>query len=104
MKKSEILNEILNDIQKYASEKNNEFGIKMIEYRKNYDISQICGLVESFLKYQYTNNNIDEYVVGEIERYNSVCSMFSLEKVELNETDLSFLCSKIKTFCKVLFE
>ena len=103
MKKSEILNEILNDIEKYASDKNEDFGKKMKEYRKNYDLQQICGLVESFLKYQYTNNNIDSYVVGEIERYNSVCGMFSLEKVELSEADLSFLCTKIKKFCQVLF-
>ena len=103
MKKSEILNQILNDITEYTSDKNKEFGIKMTEYRKNYDISQICGLVESFLKYRYTNNNIDEYVVGEIERYNSVCSMFSLDKVELTNDDLSFLCTKIKKFCQVLF-
>ena len=32
MKKSEILNEILNDIEKYASEKNEDFGKKMKEY------------------------------------------------------------------------
>ena len=104
MKKSEILNGILNDIEKYTRDKNEDFGKKMKEYRQIYDLQQICGLVESFLKYQYTNNNIDSYVEGEIDRYNGVCSIFGLEKVELTVDDLSFLCSKIKTFCKVLFE
>ena len=104
MKKSEALNGILDDIEKYVQDKNNNFGKKMKEYRKMYDLTQICGLIESFLKYQYDNDSIPEYIQGEIVRYNSVCSMFQMEKVELTKDEIDFITNKTEQFCKILFK
>lgn len=104
MKKSEALNCILDDIEKYLHDKNDNFGKKMKEYRKIYDLTQICGLIESFLKFQYENNNIPDYIQGEIERYNSVCNIFQMEQVELSKDEIEFITNKTEQFCKILFK
>ena len=68
MKKSQIITNKLNILQKYAIDQSLPFSTKIEETRQKYSLEFIVGLIERFLIPAYKDNILKENISAEIER------------------------------------
>lgn len=105
MKKRDKINNIIDDVILYIeNEMKFPYINKVKELKNNYDIHNIVGLIEHFLKPHYENKTIEKYFDDELSKYNQICPLFSFSLVSINEEQKTFLCNKIYELCDILFK
>jgi hypothetical protein len=105
MKKKDKINQIFDEVIVYG---NQEMKIpyidKIIELKNSYDISNIVGLIEHFLKIHYENKTIEIYFDQELNKYNNICPLFSFNLISVSPEQKQWICSKIYELCDVIFK
>jgi hypothetical protein len=105
MKKKDKVNEIFEELIQYGREEMKlPYIDKIIELKKAYDISNIVGLIEHFLKEHYQNKTIEIYFDDELKKYNQICPLFSFNLVTVTLEQKQWICSKIYELCEIIFK
>ena len=105
MKKKDKVNEVFDELICYAQEEMKlPYIDKIIELKNTYDISNIVGLIEHFLKSHYENKTIENYFDEELKKFNQICPLFSFNLISVSPDQKQWICSKIYELCDVIFK
>lgn len=105
MKKKDKINSILDEVIKYGKEEMKlPYIDKIIELKSAYDINNIVGLLEHFLKSHYENKTIENYFDEELNKFNQICPLFSFNLISVNSEQKEWICKKIYELCDVIFK
>jgi hypothetical protein len=105
MKKKDKINNIIDEIILYGeNDMKLSYINKIKELKNSYDITNIVGLIEHFLKPHYENKTIEQYFDEELAKYNQICPLFSFNLISINQEQKTYLCNKIYEICNLLFK
>jgi hypothetical protein len=105
MKKKDKINQIFDEVIVYCKQEMKiPYIDKIIELKNSYDISNIVGLIEHFLKIHYENKTIEIYFDQELNKYNNICPLFSFNLISVSPEQKQWICSKIYELCDVIFK
>ena len=105
--KKQILNEILDDFYWYTQEQKLPYTDKLEEFRKDWDMKKICGLVETYIMpvHEQGQTQLREYVIIELARLQMLAlsqGYSDLKTFKPDEILITTLIKHINDFIKVL--
>ena len=105
MKKKDKVNQVFDELIFYAREEMKlPYIDKIIELKNTYDISNIVGMLEHFLKEHYQNRTVEIYFDAELSKYNSICPLFSFNLITVTPDQKQWICNKTYELCDVIFK
>ena len=107
MKKRQKIEEIMKKIEDQFIldfSENEELLQKYRKIKAEYSTADTCSLIERFLIPQYNQNNLRNYIEGEVMTYNALAQMMGLPDVKVTKAQLDFVCDKITEIIEVILK
>ena len=95
VKKSQKINQILDEIDEYGDHEGFKFMDKMREMRKSYTLEQLIGLLHLYIVPAHNEGVLKEYILSELEKYRMVGKFMDLPEIDLSDPQLDYLIFKI---------
>jgi hypothetical protein len=95
VKKSVIIERILDEISEYGDNQGFSFMDKLREMRTNYTLEQLIGLLHLYIVPAHKEGVLKEYIESELEKYRMVGKFMDLPEISLTDTQLDYLIYKL---------